>query len=194
MVYPVGGVVCGLWRKSVILDNNLFFPEHVKLEDNYWGTLIKLYLGSIAFVPSIEYFYRQNPTSTMRLRNPSIVRDRIFIENSLLNEAKKRGFFEPYYSAWEYMYIVRYAFGSCTQAMRLYDDVDHELVNRVLNDLRTKFPSWRRNKYYLTFPVPTSRRRKLLMYLFTLLPKFALAICRVYAVMKLKLKKIIHRN
>ena len=195
LVYPVGGIYCGLWRKSVILDNGLFFPEHVKYEDNLWGTLIRLYLGSIAFVPSIEYFYRQNPTSTTHIRYTSFIRDRMFIENSLLSEAKKRGFFEPYYSAWELTYIVRYAFNTCTGAMSsLYDNVDYELVNRVLNDLRTEFPSWRRNKYYINFSMPTTRKRKLLMYIFTLSPKFMLAIFRVYTVMKLKLKKILQKK
>lgn len=35
MCYPIGGVCCGLWKKELIFRSNIFFPEHLKYEDNY---------------------------------------------------------------------------------------------------------------------------------------------------------------
>ena len=56
---PIGGLVCGLWRKSLIWDHDLWFPADVRYEDNYWGPIAKLYVQRAAFVPRIGYLYRQ---------------------------------------------------------------------------------------------------------------------------------------
>lgn len=190
LAYPTGGIYCGLWRKSIILDNGLFFPEHLKYEDNYWGTLIRLYLNKIAFIHEIHYFYRQNPVSTTHSKDPSFLRDRIIIENSLLNEAKKRGFFTLYHDAWEYIYIVRYALNTCMLNLQLCDSIDYELVKKVMGDLETEFPSWRSNKYFQKDLKTQKLKGKILRCLFSMSATLFVKVMHTY----FKLKRILRRR
>ena len=174
---PIGGLCCGLWRKSIIIGNNISFPEHVKYEDNYWGTLIRPYLGKIAFVHEVAYFYRQNPSSTTHTRKISFFTDRITVENSLLDEAKKRGFLEPYKSAWEYLYTYRYAFKTSVFCSSCGEGIT---AAKILDDLEREFPSWRENKYYRKERRVSKGRNRILLELFTLSPKFLLSLIRLY--------------
>lgn len=148
MCYPIGGGVCGLWKKKLIFENHILFPEHLKYEDNYWGSLIKCYISKVVFIPRIMYFYRDNSNSTVRSRNVSYHLDRIKIEKDLLSEAQKRKFFDKYYSAWEYMYISRYAFNSYYLFGTAFDEPLYEQMRFLMDDLKLVFPKWERNKYY----------------------------------------------
>ena len=44
MVYGTGGVWSKLYKRDWILQNNLFFPENTAYEDNYWDTMMCLYV------------------------------------------------------------------------------------------------------------------------------------------------------
>ena len=82
IVLPIGGVYCGLYKRSLIDNSEVIFPEHVRYEDNYWGSIIKPYITRVAFCNQIGYFYRSNPTSTIHQRNHEYpFNDRVFIEH-----------------------------------------------------------------------------------------------------------------
>lgn len=148
MCYPIGGVCCGLWTKELIFRSNTFFPEHLKYEDNFWVSMIKCYISKAAFIPRVMYFYRSNPSSTVHGRNQEYQFDRIKIENSLLDEAKERGFFEKYYSGWEFVYTTRYVFNTYYIFLNSFDKMPLEQMRMLTNDLKTKFPNWRKNRYF----------------------------------------------
>lgn len=149
MCYPIGGVVCGLWKKDIILDNNVFFPEHMKYEDNYWAALLKCYISKVSYVPHVLYYYRENSNSTTHQSNASHHFDRIEIENLLLTEVRHRGFFDRYRPAWEYIYTFRYVFNSYYLFLTQFDESPLKQMKKLMDDLDTLFPDWNHNQYYL---------------------------------------------
>ena len=74
--------------------------------------------------------------------------DRIQIEKSLLAEVKKRGILEEFYDAWEYIYIVRYAYNTSRMLISTYDNPPVKIIKQLWQDLENEFPNWRKNRYY----------------------------------------------
>lgn len=148
LAYTVGSVNCGLYRRELIIQNNVKFPEHLRYEDNYWIMMIKCYIQKVSFVQKICYYYRANPNSTTHSKDISYFFDRIKIENMLLAEVKKRGFYESHYNAWEYIYTFRYAINTYMGILRNFSSLPVEKLQEIVRDLREEFPRWYRNHYY----------------------------------------------
>lgn len=147
MCNPIGSVWSGLYRKEVILSNNVFFPEHLRYEDNYWCSLIKVYLNKVYFIDDLLYYYRQNRNSTTHTKNQSFQFDRLKTEEMLLDEAHKRGAFYRFYEAFEYMYAVRYTINTIFLIASHFDNPDIAKLDEIKASLKRLFPNWYRNKY-----------------------------------------------
>lgn len=147
LAYPIGGLYCGLWKKSFLKSTSVVFPAP-RYEDNYYGSLVKCYLKRIVFVPRVCYFYRNNPASITHKRNAPHQLDRIWIEKELLAEVKKRDLFEKHYAAWEYIYTFRYAYNTSIKLLTTYDNPPITIIKKIWNDLEKEFPHWQNNEYY----------------------------------------------
>ncbi len=173
IAYPVGGICCGLWKKSMVEESGITFPEHLKYEDNYWSSLIKCFLKKVAFLPEIKYYYRQNSVSTVHKRNVSYHFDRVEIEKKLLADVKKLGFYNKYYQAWEYIYIFRYAFNTYWIYQEQFDQRPLLKMRQVIIDLRKEFPNWNKNEYYMEI---SNQKGKCFNYLVSKAP-ILMALC-----------------
>lgn len=60
-----GGLVTCIFRKQLIIENEIKFPEHLKYEDNYWSAVIRLYIRSFYHIADNCYHYRQREDSTV---------------------------------------------------------------------------------------------------------------------------------
>lgn len=191
LAYPIGGVYCGLFRRELLTQHDVLFPEHLRYEDNYWMTLIECYMRKIAFVQEICDYYRENSNSTMRSKNRPYHFDRIQIEQMLLDEVKRRGFFEAHYKAWEYIYTVRYAVNSYRMFLTMFSPMPKEKLQKVVRDLRREFPQWEQNAYYQEL---TTKKQKLINKLIIRFPiLFAYAyktVKSVYKALKRFVKKV----
>lgn len=147
LVYPQGGLYCGLWKRSLFVNSGIVFPQE-HYEDNFFGSLINCYLKKIFFVQKVCYFYRFNPCSTVHARNKSYQLDRIQIEKALLAEVRKRGLFEKYHAAWEYIYTFRYAYNTSMILISTYDNPPVKVIEQLWKDLDNEFPNWRKNRNY----------------------------------------------
>lgn len=148
MSYPIGGIVCGLWKKDIIIENQIFFPEDLKYEDNYWGSLIKCYITKVTFIPNIMYYYRYNPNSTTHSQDKTYHLDRVAIEKRLLEDVQKKKLFKRYHTAWEYMFTFRFAFNSYFLFLDTFDITPVKTMVSLMEDLKSIFPQWKKNRYY----------------------------------------------
>jgi len=147
MVYPTGGVWSKLWRKSLILDNQLFFPEHVKFEDNHWATSIYRFINRYELIDKVFYYYRRSRTSTTLAMNATHHMDRIVIEEKLQDLFKKEEDWATYREGLEYIFVTRYFYNTYTTFLMRYDTIDWAVVTRMKDYLRIKYPNWRKNLY-----------------------------------------------
>ncbi len=63
----------GVYRHKLIKSNDLYFPEHLAYEDNYWVYALQLFLENIAVVPRKLYYYRQQNGSTSHKKMQNII-------------------------------------------------------------------------------------------------------------------------
>ena len=73
----VGGFPMRLLKRECFLQNNLFFPEHLRYEDNYLGTMVEAHVKKICLIEQIMYYYRANPASTVNTKGIYQIIDRI---------------------------------------------------------------------------------------------------------------------
>lgn len=150
MCFPVGGVWSALYRKDIVLKNDVFFPEHLKYEDNYWCSLIKAYFNKVCFVEDVLYYYRQNNDSTTHCRNEIFQLDRLKTEMMLIDAAVERNIFKRYYDAFEYMFAIRYCVNTIFIIASHFDSPDFGVMNKIRETLDEKFPYWYKNSYLRT--------------------------------------------
>lgn len=81
-----------LIRRSIFVDNNLFFPESVFFEDNAIATCILCYAESIRPIHLPLYYYCDTPGSVTRSISEKKVLDRMETTQLFLQNLESRGF------------------------------------------------------------------------------------------------------
>lgn len=159
LICPVDATVTWMYSRAYLLEHELFFPEQVRFEDNYWAPLTKAALNSVHFVDQVYYYYRTNPESTTKSRNNPAVYDRKKLENALVEELRRRGYYERLLPAIEYLYTTRYAFMTYGFFLYTFDQVPKKELRALMRELRAHFPRWAKNSLYLR---ETSKKARLL--------------------------------
>ncbi len=140
----MGGVVTGIYRKANIIDNNLWFPERMAYEDNYWGAVHKLYIRSAYVVDKLIYHYCINDNSTTQKRNGQHHFDRLSIELAIIEKYKQLGAFEYYEKELEFDFIKRFYLNTLFVIFTKFD-----YIPNVFNYMRGKvmeiFPDYDKN-------------------------------------------------
>jgi len=145
----VGGVYSKVYRKSIILDNDIWFPEGMVYEDNYWGVIISLYIKSVVYVNEHLYHYRENITSTTLRRNDSSHFDRLDIEIMKINKYKELGIFDKYYNRFEKEFINVYFINTLYIMFTRFDKVPYFCFLKMQINVKKYFPNYLNNKYLL---------------------------------------------
>lgn len=155
-----GSICTAIYLKKLIIENNIWFPEGVAYEDNYWGAVLRIYATDTCVVDAIVYHYFINNKSTVTSRGKTHHFDRLDIEIAILEEYKARGVFELYKEELEAQFIQRFYLNSMYIFFTRFDDIP-----LVLEDMRKTvwkyFPEFRKNQYFDT----CSKREKALLKL-----------------------------
>ena len=100
-----------VFRKDFILENEIWFPEGLKYEDNYWGTKCEVFSKNVSIIDEVLYCYYRNENSTVSSIDMSHL-DRMQIEEMAVNLFKEQGLFERYYEQIEARFIRMYYCGT----------------------------------------------------------------------------------
>lgn len=143
-----GGCVTGIYCKSLIVENHIQFPEHLKYEDNYWSAILKLYVKSYYHMQDNGYHYRQHGTSTVHTRNALHHLDQMEIEEKKLSTYQKLGIFERFHDEIERDFLKSYF---CRTLLNIYGKYDIPLFDvfcRMTMRVRELFPDYSQNPYF----------------------------------------------
>jgi glycosyltransferase involved in cell wall biosynthesis len=139
-----GGIWTAIYNKALILENDVIFPEKTAYEDNYWGTVLKLYVKSMYIVDKIVYHYFVNMDSTVTARNAIHQLDRLPIEISILEEYQRLGAFEIFYQDLEWGFIQRFYLNTLYIIFTRFDDIP-DVVNDMREIVLKYFPNYKQN-------------------------------------------------
>lgn len=136
-----------LIRRSLMIDNNIYFPENVAYEDVFFGTLLHLYAERVAYVDVTFYHYYVNPHSTVLQKNADYHKDIMTSNIMLLEELKRRGAWEHFHDELELDMLFTWYLGTVKVICLRYDNPPYDMFCKLKRDVLELMPGCTDNPY-----------------------------------------------
>lgn len=141
------GILGNLYRKDMLLEHDISFPEGYFYEDDYWYVLSMHYINRAYIIGEDFYHYYLRPDSTIHKRNSTHQLDRAIVEELKLKELIKRGIFQRFPSLYEHEFIRHYYMDMLFVLFVQFDDLDYETVRTLHDNAYRLFPDYRQNLF-----------------------------------------------
>lgn len=155
------GGVFGLYKKELLTENNVFFPEKTAYEDNFWGSILRLYVKDLYIVDKVVYHYFVNPTSTVMAVNAKHHFDRLEIEVLKVEEFKKRGAFDLFYREIEWDFLQLFYLNTWHIFFTKFTYIP-DIYGKMKKTILDLFPDYLNNPY---LELSTPRQKQLIRML-----------------------------
>ena len=149
--FDLGFVWSSVYRREMIIDNEVWFPEHLAYEDINWQRLIKFYARKACVLDKVTHHHYYHQESTMNKKNASHHVDRLTCYEMLLEEYQNRGLLKKYYPQILKDSIETYVFNSYFMFFTIMDDIP-DVYSRVRKTVYKYFPDW--EKVYDSSDIP----------------------------------------
>lgn len=138
-----------LVRKSLLMEQEIYFPEDLVYEDRFWPPLLYIYANRIYIVKKKLYHYFRNLHSTVYLDSYNHLADWMTVQIIKWKEYEKRGFLVKYHDELVYdilcdaVKIMTLICRSDTPSFSLY-----QLERQIITE---RVPDYRKNPYFNEF-------------------------------------------
>ena len=144
-----GGIVTGIYKKELLQRCGITFPERLRYEDNYWQSVLLLYVRSYYRLKDDFYFYRQNENSTVHGRNQEYHFDRLEVEKYKLNAYKESGVFERFKTDIEWEFLGLYYINTLVLIWSRFDILPYDRFCKMQEEIKELFPNYKNNPHIL---------------------------------------------
>ncbi len=148
IILKPGSMVIKIYRKSVIDQYKLRFPEKVFYEDNAAGPLWMLRFGHFELVDEPLYYYYQHEASTVHHVTEERCRNRMNTASLLIHQSKEQGFYETYKPELEARFTQLYYVNTLFSYMAGTRFVKLSFLKELRGGMLSFFPQFRENPYY----------------------------------------------
>lgn len=142
-----GGIVTGIYRKELLMQSGIWFPEGIKYEDNYWQAILLLYVKRYYHMGKDFYFYRQNENSTMHKKNGKHHFDRLEIEKKKIEAYKQIGVFDYFREKIERDFLVFYYANTLLIFWSEFDIPPYQVFCEMQKEIKELFPAYDKNSH-----------------------------------------------
>jgi len=148
LLMRMGSMVVKIYRRKVIADNRLDFPEGIFYEDNCAGPLWSLYFTHFEKVEEPLYYYYQHQVSTVHHISEEKCADRMKAAVLLYEQCKERGFLEEYKGEIEYRFAELYYINTLFSYMAGVKHPRLSFIKKLRTGMKERFPLFEKNPYY----------------------------------------------
>ena len=136
-----------LIKRNILLDNVIFFPEHLAYEDNYWGTLLHFYVSQIYKIelPLYHYFVNQNSITLSENQNYHV--DFLTVQLLKWDVFVERGFLNQYYEEIEFDFLHSCYLDFFKIICLRYNPPSYSSFLLLKELILTHIPNYAKNKY-----------------------------------------------
>jgi len=138
-----------LYRRSLLVDNNIYFPEHLLYEDNEIMPLIMAYAERLAKVEDYLYYYFVGTGgSTTEKRNDQNQFDRLVTSINMYNHFRDRGMLQTFGPEIEYRFIKLYYVVTIPLCLNRFKPPAMDRLWEIRAYMRQYHPDYRHNPYF----------------------------------------------
>lgn len=148
MILDSGALVTKIFRRQFILDNDLFFPEHIFYEDNALGNSYMILNKHYEYIEEPMYFYYQHDSSTVHTISVKRCEDRMAAARIMIDEAKRHGFYNEFEEELEYNFSVLFYVNTLFTYMAGVERKRISWVKALGQEMKSTFPEFQANNYY----------------------------------------------
>lgn len=148
LILDGGSLVVKIFRRSMILENDLWFPEDIFYEDNALGNSYLVLAKHFEYIEEPMYYYYQHDTSTVHTISPKRCEDRMEAGRLMLEEAKRHGYYEEFEKELEYSFTLLFYINTLFTYMAGVDKTRYGFVKKMGKEMKRTFPDFQSNPYY----------------------------------------------
>ncbi len=148
LILDGGSLVVKIFKRKMILDNELFFPEDIFYEDNALGNSYMILANRFEYIPEPLYFYYQHDASTVHTISPKRCEDRMEAGRLMIEDAKKFGYYEKYKTELEYSFTLLHYINTLFTYMAGVKYIRYGFVKKMGDEMKQYFPDFQSNAYY----------------------------------------------
>lgn len=146
------GVNTRLYRRNLIADHQLLFPEDIQYEDNYWGAILLGFVSSYYIMDTCFYHYVVNESSTVMEKNAEHHLDRLVIEVMKVEKYKEDGTFQEYHDEIEFNFLRLFFINTIRILFVRFDQIPYQIIYDMQRWVRELFPDYQVNPYLEKLP------------------------------------------
>ena len=148
LILDGGSLVVKIFKRKMILDHELFFPEDIFYEDNALGNSYMILANRFEYIPEPLYFYYQHDASTVHTISPKRCEDRMEAGRLMIEDAKKFGYYEKYKMELEYSFTLLHYINTLFTYMAGVKHIRYGFVKKMGAEMKEYFPDFQSNAYY----------------------------------------------
>lgn len=149
IILDSGSMVIKIWKRDMIVSNNLWYPEHMFYEDNCCGPLWLLHCKHFEKVDEPLYYYYQHNASTVHYTTKEKLSNRIQAMDLLIEKARALGLLEKFRDEFEYKYAELAFITTVFSAMQANVSGRNRLIRSLRKKILSTFPGYEKNPYFV---------------------------------------------
>ncbi len=149
LILDGGSLVVKIFRRAMILENGLWFPEDIFYEDNALGNSYVVLAKHFEYIAEPLYYYYQHDDSTVHTISQKRCEDRMAAGRIMLEEARRHGYCEEFLPELEYSFAQLFYVNTLFTYMACAGRTKSGFVRALGREMRRTFPHFQDNPYYL---------------------------------------------
>lgn len=148
LILDGGSLVVKIFRRSMILKYELWFPEHIFYEDNALGNSYLILAEHFEYIGEPLYYYYQHESSTVHTISEKRCEDRCEAGRLMIKEAERHDFLDRYRPELEYSFTLLFYVNTLFTYMAGVKRTKYRFVKKLGEEMRCTFPDFQENVYY----------------------------------------------
>ena len=148
LILDGGSLVVKIYRRSMIIENELWFPEDIFYEDNALGNSYLVLAKHFEYIEEPMYYYYQHNASTVHTISQRRCEDRMEAGRIMLAEAHRHHYYDDFVPELEYKFTLLFYVNTLFTYMVGADRTKISFVKALGKEMKQTFPDFEKNPYY----------------------------------------------
>ena len=148
LILDSGSLVIKIYKRNLILDCGMAFPEHMFYEDNAIANAIVLKAKHFEYIDEPLYAYYQHGASTVHTVNMERLEHRMQAGRLMVKHAVDFGYLNRYHDEIEFKFTVLFYINTMFGYLQSEGKKDVSFLKELHREMRDTFPNFEENPYY----------------------------------------------